>query len=162
MDIELVDVEGAVRSWLTGYPGLTGAGGALVAGVHLGQPRSPAKGAVAGMTLVGPRSLSDVSDDARVSFRVQAVGSERGVRELVGSAMRALIRAVLALQDGGRVVQTRRGDWVRLLVAGDTTGPIDGGDYGGEYSQVFDALFRCQATSIPYGAGVYGAGPYGG
>ena len=115
------------------------------------------------MTLVGPRSLTDISDDARISFRVKAVGGELGPRELVGAAMRALIRAVLSLQDAGsQLVQTRRSDIVRLLVAGDTSGPIDGGDYGGEYSQVFDATFRAQDATGTYGTGTYGAGPYGG
>lgn len=162
---ELVDASGAVRAYLASYPGLMGPGGAIVSGLHPGKPnpkRSPSAGAIAGMEVTGPRSLSDVSDDFRVLFTVGAVGGEQGPRELVEAAVRALARAVLALQDGQAVVQTRRGEWVRLLVAGDPAGPTEAGDLGGEFSMVLDVLFRAQESGAPYGAGAYGAGPYGG
>ena len=147
-DIEVTDVRGAVRSYLTAYPGLTGAGNPLAAGVHLGRVRSPSKGAIAGVE-VGRRDLSDISDDARLTFRISAVGGEQGPLELVDYAAGALIRAIVALQDGQQVVQTRRGEWVRLLIAGDVAGPTDAGDYGGEISVVVDALFRCQTATGP-------------
>lgn len=160
---EVCDVAGAVRVYCNTYPGLTGAGNPLASGVHLGRVRSPAKGAVASLRVLTPRELTDISDDARVSFAVTAVGSERGARETAEYAARALARALLQLANDGPVdVTTRRGETVRLLVAGDVAGPSEGGDLGGEFTMLVDATVRCQDRTGAFGAGPFGDGPFGG
>jgi hypothetical protein len=162
--VEAVDVEGAVRVYVNTYPGLTGDGNPLANGVHIGKARSPARGAIAELEAIGPRALTDISDDARVTFRVHAVGSERGAREVAEYAARKLAEAVLALSGAQVAVQTRQGEWVRLIVAGRSAGPTFTGDVNGRCTYTFDATFVCQAVSSDsplYGAGLYGAGLYG-
>lgn len=147
--IEAVDVEGAVRTYLTSYPGLTGTGTPLAGGVHIGKPRIPATGAIAEMEVTTPRRLDDTTDDARIAFRVIAAGSEQRAREIAETACRALAVAVRALDGAPVVVQTRRGAWVRLLMAGESSGPTFGGESGGTALYLFDATFSCQPGAAP-------------
>jgi hypothetical protein len=142
--IATVDVEGAVRSYVMAYPGLTGAGNPLAGGVHLQRRRSPSRGAVADMQVVPPVTLDDTTHTARVTFAVRAVGSEDGARYQALTACRRLAEAVLALSGRAVVVTTGMGEQVRLIVAGESAGPTFGGDQGGECTYLFDATFRCQ------------------
>lgn len=142
--IATVDVEGAVRAYLTAYPGLTGAGNPLAGGVHFKRDRSPNRGAVATMEVIPPVTVDDTTHTARVAFAVRAVGSEDGARYQALTACRRLAEAVLALSGSSVVVTTGMGEQVRLIVAGDSAGPTFAGDQGGEVTYSFDATFRCQ------------------
>lgn len=142
--IATVDVEGAVRAYVNGFPGLCGAGNPLANGVHIGVGRSPSRGAVAELEVIPPVTVDDTTHDARVTFRVRAVGSESGARLLAGTAARKLLDAVLALSGAEVIVTTAAGEQVRILVAGQSAGPTYGGNLGGEAAYVCDATFRCQ------------------
>jgi len=160
--IEYIDAEGAILTYLMTYPGLTGTGNPLARGVIIGKPHVPSTGAIAEMSLISPRRADDTTDDARASFRVHAAGGEQRAREVAEYACRHLAMACRALTGTNVIVQTRRGEWVRLLVAGESAGPTFGGEFGGEAVYLFDCLFRAMPSGAPYGAGSYGAGPYGG
>lgn len=158
--IDAVDVEGAMKAYLSGYPGLTGSGNPLAGGVHLGHPRLPASGAIAEFQVASPRTLDDISDTARIQVRVRAAG--KAARTTAEAGCRAVALAVLALCGPQVVVVTGRGDIVKLLVAAQSNGPTMIGDPGGEVVYGFDFSVRAQNLNGTYGAGAYGAGPYGG
>jgi hypothetical protein len=142
--IEAVDVEGAIRAYITSYPGLTGTGNPLSGGVHLGKPRLPAEGAIGEMQIITPRRLDDIEDTARVSFRVTAVGEQGRAREVAERGCRALVEAIRALDGAPVTVTTRRGDEVKLLFGDDSSGPTFGGESGGSSTYLCDATFSLQ------------------
>lgn len=142
--IAAVDQEGAMLAYLNGYPGLTGPGNPVANGFHLGKVRSPSNGAVGGLQVSGARTLDDISDTARVQIVVKAVGSEAGARSAAEYGCRKTAEAVRALSGAPVVVTTRRGELVKLLVAGDSQGPTFTGDVGGEATYTFDAALMCQ------------------
>jgi hypothetical protein len=144
MSVDVVDIEGAMRTYLTSYPGLCGAGNPVLNGVHMGQVRSPSRGAVAQQTLIAPRTTDDTTDDARFTYSVRAVGSEQGAREVAEHAARALARALHALDGNNVTVTTRRGEQIKLLVAGSVAGPTSAGDLGGECAYRVDVTVRAQ------------------
>lgn len=144
--VQLVDIEGAVRVWVNAYPGLVGPANPLTNGVHLQAPRSSSRGTVAQVSVVS-RTPDDTTDEARLSFAVRAVGSERGATEVAEYAARALAYALDALTRTGPqgvVVTTRRAEQVRLICAGELAGPTKTGDVGGEVTYSVDATFRAQ------------------
>ena len=144
MAIDVVDVEGAMRAYLQAYPGLTGIGNPITNGIHMADVRSPGQGTIAQQTLLSPRSTDDTSDDARLSYRVRAVGSENGTRQVAEYAARRLATALHALSGTEVDVTTKRGDRIRLLVAGNVQGPTWGGDLGGEAHYLVDVTVRAQ------------------
>ena len=144
MAIDVVDIEGAMRSYLEAYPGLTGVGNPITNGVHISDVRSPARGTIVQQTLISPRSTDDTTDDARLSYRVRSVGSENGSREVAGYAARRLAMALHALSGAKVDVTTKRGERIRLLVAGDVQGPTWGGNLGGESHYLVDVTVRAQ------------------
>lgn len=143
MQIEAVDVEGAVRAYLTGVPGLCGAGNPVRAGFHLGNPRSPSAGVIGGIEVGTPRTVDDTVDTARVTVRLRAVGSEDGARGTCETAARATANALNALNGVGAVVTTARGDAVRVVTV-QAGGPAIVGDVGGEVTYAVDATVVCQ------------------
>lgn len=147
--IETVDVEGAVRAYLLAYPGLCGEGNPVLNGFILGKARSPSRGAIGELEAITPRTLDDATDTARVALHLKAVGSEEGARLVAGLAARRTVEAILALAGLPAVVQTKGGEWVRLLVAADSAGPTFGGDVGGEVTYLVDATFMCQPGVAP-------------
>jgi len=140
---EWVDAEAAIRVWANSRPGLTGLGNPLPNGVRLNAPRSSSDGATAVLTLVSPRRADDVTDDARASFRVSAVGRDGGGRLAAERAARALANE-LGRFAGSVVVVCPSGDRVKIVAAGDVQGPILSGDLGGEVAYSLDATFRLQ------------------
>lgn len=139
-----VDVEGACAAWATALPTLVGKGNPLAQGVHLSARRSPGEGAVAILEVIGRDGVSDVSDDARLSFAVSGIGTGGG-RRVAEKAARALAEALAALQRAPVTVTTADGDAVRLLGADLISGPTLAGDLGGEITYRVDATMRCQA-----------------
>jgi hypothetical protein len=135
-----VDIEGAVRAYLTAYEGLVGSGCPLN-GVHIGHARAQAVGAVTELKVAGPRRLDDITDDARIQTLTRATG--RAAREVADAGARALLEAVLALSGAHVLVTTRRGQTVRLLAAGDSDGPTLAGENGSEV--VFGVDFTVRA-----------------
>jgi hypothetical protein len=129
------DAEGAVIAWAQSFPGLTGRGNPLSAGLHVTEIRSPAEGAV-GYVEVVDRSGDDVSDTPRVSVAVLA--KSRGVAEL---AARAYGNALDRLTGYAPTVTTARGERVKIWGAGDVAGPTYSGDVGGEHSYRVDCTF---------------------
>ena len=144
MAIDVVDVEGAMRAYLHAYPGLVGLGNPITNGIHISDVRSPAKGVIVQQTLISPRSTDDTTDDARLSYRVRAVGGERAPREVAEYAARRLATALHALSGTEVDVTTKRGERVRLLIAGGIQGPTWGGDLGGEAHYLVDVTVRAQ------------------
>jgi hypothetical protein len=142
--VQAVDVEGAILAYLNAYPGLTGAGNPVANGFHLGKPRSPSTGAIGSLQASGTRTLDDISDTARVQLVVKAVGSEGGARSAAEYGCRKAAESIRALTGAAVVVTTRRGELVKLLVAGESQGPTFTGDLGGEASYTFDAPVMCQ------------------
>jgi hypothetical protein len=144
MSIDVVDIEGAMRVYLNGYPGLVGAGNPVTNGVHIAAVRSPSRGVIVQQTLITPRTTDDTTDDARLTYQVRAVGSEQGAREVAELAARRLATALHALDGNGVTVTTRRGDHIKLIVAGSVAGPTFAGDLGGEVQYRVDVSVRAQ------------------
>jgi hypothetical protein len=143
-EVVIVDIEGAARAFVAGVPGLTGPGAPLANGAHIGRPRSPARGAIAAVELLAPRTPDDIADTARISFAVSAVGAGSAGRQAARIGCEALARAVLSLQGAPVVVQTLGGP-VRILAASDPQGPTWTGDQGGEATYRLDVTFTAQA-----------------
>jgi hypothetical protein len=144
--VQVVDAEAAVREWANGFSALCGKGNPLANGVHLGPPRSPSAGAIAGMQLISPRQTIDYADDARVSFSVKAVGGETAARLLAQRAANALAEAVLSMRGRPTVVTIPGGGQVRILCCDNLDGPTYAGDQGGESTYLVDATFRMQGA----------------
>jgi hypothetical protein len=142
--VSLVDVDGAVRAWVNGIPGLTGVGNPLPNGVHFGA-RSPSQGAWAELRGVVTRQPSDVADIPRYSVAVKAVGSKQdsGAYYAASRAALALARAVVE-KHGVGVVTTARGDLVRIVGTGDANGPTYLGNEGGEETFLLDFAIVAQ------------------
>lgn len=145
--IEAVDVEGAVKAYLAGYPGLTGPGNPLAGGIHLGHPRLPAVGAIGEIRSGPSRAIDDTWDQARIEVYVRAAG--KAARSVAESGCRAVAVALLAVCGPQPVVQTARGDWVKILRIGNGSGPSIAGDLGSEVVYVFDCDVQCQPATGP-------------
>lgn len=128
------DAEGALLAWAVAHPTLTGRGNPLAAGLHINEVRSPAEGAIGYFEVSADRSTDDVADVPRVSFEIRS--RSRSVAE---RAARGLAEALAALTTAPPTVTTVRGDRVRILGAGDVTGPIYAGDLSGEHAYRLDA-----------------------
>lgn len=148
-NVELVNIEGAVLAYLKAYPGLTGPAGPLSGGIHMSAPKIPSTGAIGHLGSVVFRRVDDIVDTASVTFDVQAVGGEQRAREVAETGARALAMACRALTGAQVVVQTRGGDWVRLLVAGDSTGPTFTGEAGGQAVYSLTCTFLAQPATAP-------------
>jgi hypothetical protein len=159
--IETVDAEGTFKAWATAYPGLTGTGGAISAGLHQLDARSPAKGAVA-QYRVTARTPGDTWDQIRYSVQVRSVGGTGGALAQASLGARRLVEALSTLAGQPAVVQTALGEWVRIVTSADISGPTLTGVANGQVTYSVDATLCCQPIGPPYGTGLYGTGPYGG
>lgn len=138
----IVDVEGAMVAWIKGVAGLTGAGNPLPNGIHFGA-RSPSRGCWANVQVLAPRNPDDVSDLARVSFSVKAVGSgaDQGPRWAAQRAANALARVVGNVH-APVVVTTKMGDVITIWGTGELAGPTWAGDGDGEATYLVDITVR--------------------
>lgn len=148
-NVEVVDIEGAVLAYLRSYPGLTGPTDPLSGGVHMSAPKIPSTGAIGHLGSVVQRRVDDIVDTCVLTFTVQATGGEQRAREVAEAGARALAMACRALTGAQVVVQTRRGDWVRLLIAGDSTGPTFTGEAGGQAVYSLTCTFLAQPATAP-------------
>lgn len=150
MDVEIVDLEAAVKVWLNAQTALVGPGMPVTNGFVLGDARSPGQGVI-GDVRVRAGAMSDVADQRRVTIRVRAAGrqgpEQRGPRMVVEAAARATAKALLGL-DRPAVVTLPGGGQVRLVHVDPTTaqGPTQTGDVGGELEYSFDATVTAQAV----------------
>lgn len=147
--VDFVNIEGAVLAYLQSYPGLTGPSGALPGGVHMSAPRVPSTGAIGHLDAVVQRRTDDITDTSTLSLAVRAAGKEQRAREVAEAGARALATACRALTGSSAVVQTRGGEWVRLLVAGETSGPVFTGESGGEAIYSVTCVFAAMPATAP-------------
>lgn len=143
----VVDIDGAVRTWINSIPGLCGRGNPIANGVHVGG-RSPMPGAW--IEILGPssRSISDVADQPRIGFLVKAVGGkvDGGAYALAERAARLLARAI-ADQHGIGVVTTGLGEQVRLIACTDVQGPVYSGEQDGQQTFTVDCVMTAQTPA---------------
>jgi hypothetical protein len=150
VDVEIVDLEAAVKVWLNAQATLVGPGRPVTNGFILGDARSPAQGVI-GDVRVRSGTVSDVADQRRITVRVRAAGrqgpEQRGPRMVVEAAARATAQTLLGL-DVPTVVTLPGGGQVRLVHVDPTTaqGPTQTGDNGGELEYSLDATVTAQAV----------------
>lgn len=150
MDVQIVDLEAAVKVWLNSQTALVGPGKPVTNGFVLGDARSPGQGVI-GDVRVRAGTVSDVADQRRVTVRVRAAGrqgpEQRGPRMVVEAAARATAQALLGL-DRPVIVTLPGGGQVRLIHVDPTTaqGPTQTGDNGGELEYSLDATVTAQAV----------------
>lgn len=135
------DAEGVVLAWVRALPGLTGKGNPIAAGVHLGKPRSPQSGAIAGL-FVGPSTVDagGLGHRAPVTFEVKAIGGQEGARKQASKAGIALASACRQLQGAPVPVSIDEGTvWIRF--AEEVQGPLHVGDVGGEMTYRVSTAF---------------------
>ncbi|GLY32133.1 hypothetical protein [Kineosporia sp. NBRC 101731] len=134
------DAEGVVKAWAQSL-GITGKGKPVAAGIHLGRPRSPQAGAIAGLS-VGSSTVDSegLGHRAGITFEVKAVGGQAGARKqalegatAIAVECRELTGAPVPVEYDGMTV------WIRYCE--NVQGPLFAGDVGGEITYRVSTVF---------------------
>lgn len=137
------DAEGVCLRWARTYPDLVGRSMPL-AGVHLGDGRSPQAGAIA-VLRVGDSTVDQegAGHSAPITWEVKANGGQDGARRQAFRGAQALAEALRTLT-GRPVFVEADGVVVKIQQCHTVQGPLYAGVFGGETTYRVSCVFVLQ------------------